>query len=222
MSRINNKNKNLTLFLIIFFLASAFVLAFLSYGKTSPEIQQKITQKLPALSTSSIKPIFKPSPTPVPINQESSQISPDGSMTVILKTKEIAPNQLSSQVFVTTEESPSEKLIFDKITDKEAVFEIPFNTWSPDNKYFFIKNKDFLVFKASGKEFGLEPNNKASLDINNYFLAKEIPYNLHDVTGWAAPNLLIVTTTEIGEETEGPSYWFDITSQNFIRLSTRF
>ena len=50
----------------------------------------------------------------------------------------------------------NEQFIFDKTLDKTRYMTIPFNTWSPDNKYLFILHNigdlhEALVFRADGQ-----------------------------------------------------------------------
>ena len=53
------------------------------------------------------------------------------------------------------------------------------------------------------------------------FAQKYADYKITDVTGWAAPTLLVVNTDKL-DGTVGPSFWFDVASLSFTRLSTRF
>jgi hypothetical protein len=53
------------------------------------------------------------------------------------------------------------------------------------------------------------------MEISELFYAKYSEYKITDITGWAAPNLLIVNTDDVNSE-EGPSFWFDVSSKTFI------
>jgi len=56
--------------------------------------------------------------------------------------------------------------------------------------------------------------------IKNLFLSKYPEFKIEDITGWAAVNLLLVNVkSQTGEKI---SFWFDVTSQTFIRLGTYF
>lgn len=99
---------------------------------------------------------------------------------------------------------------------------IPFNAFSSDNSYVFLKEtKDgeyhYLVFKSSGELFA---NGQAFLDVTPLFAAYTKTYTISDVTGWADPTLLVVNATS----TNGTlySFWFDVASHSFIPLENVF
>ncbi len=145
-----------------------------------------------------------------------SQDSPDGKMTVTM-------NKLTVKSETTYSFYIAKKRLFSKILGSSARMSIPYNTWSPDDVYLFLKEDDknvssYYVFKASGASF---TNQLAYIDISDLFTSRYPQYILTEVTGWAAPDLLIINT--MGEDGKiGPSFWFDIPSQSFIQLSTHF
>ncbi len=144
-----------------------------------------------------------------------SLISPDGKITVTMKRSQ--NKDLVTYTFNTN------NLVYTKDTVKDDVFSIPFNTWSPDNKYFFIKEIDgnkvsFLILNASGVSF---KNGSQFINVSDIFREKLPTYSLIDATGWAAGNLLIINSNK-SDGSEGPSFWFDIPSGTFIQLSNRF
>src|SRR5260221_1567149 len=99
---------------------------------------------------------------------------------------------------------------------------IPFNTWAPDNQHFLIREQTAcdagtLVFRAGGEPFA---DGNAFLDVTPLFDLKKSGYNVREVTGWAAPTLLIVNTKPTNQSPVGPSFWFDISRKSVIRLST--
>ncbi len=150
-------------------------------------------------------------------------ISPDGSKTLVMKTT-IGADARKTYSF-SVQESPSlgEHLVYSKTLDVGDEMSIPFNSWSPNNQYFFIqeKGKDgehILVLKASGASF---PDGNIFIDVNSAYVEKKIPYAFEQVTGWAAPTLLVVNTKS--PTSSAPiSFWFDISKKSFIRLSTSF
>ncbi|OGM56819.1 hypothetical protein A3A50_03820 [Candidatus Woesebacteria bacterium RIFCSPLOWO2_01_FULL_38_20] len=142
--------------------------------------------------------------------------SPDGKDSLTIQEK---IDKESIKYTITT----SLGLIFTKTVSKSDNLSLPFNSWSPDNKYVFIKEvsngiSNFYVLSSSNKPF---PNNVKYLNVTESFANKIPDFKLQDITGWAAPTLLIVNSDK-NNESQGPSFWFDITSQNFIQLSTRF
>lgn len=156
---------------------------------------------------------------PIPVAQAevdtiSIMDSPEGSKTLTLST-----NILSTSL----KDGSEEKQLYKKDLAATENLEIPFNTWSPDTKYLFIKDinedkTDYLVFKSSGDTFA---EGAVFLSIQDLFRQKVNGYIIEDVTGWADPVLLLVNVKKINEDVKA-SFWFDVTSQSFIQLSTYF
>lgn len=98
--------------------------------------------------------------------------------------------------------------------------ELPFNSWSPDDKYVFVSEntggiKRFYVFKANGETFS---NGEEYIDVIPKFESANTGLKLENVTGWDSENLLHISTLlENGEK--GPGFWFEIPSKAIIRLS---
>lgn len=148
----------------------------------------------------------------------SSQISPDGTKKVIMKATQNSDDSTKTYDFFTADgDDANEQHVFSKTLDSPKSMTIPFNTWSPDNQHFFIRentgdNKDIFVFKASGAPFtGAE----TYLDVTDLFKKRNTGNNFSEATGWASESLIIINTT-------GPSYWFEIPSKAIIQLSTEF
>lgn len=146
-----------------------------------------------------------------PVPTHMAQISPDGTHTVTLRTK----GDLS-EILV------NEKLIATRSMEPDTILGVPFNTWSPDNKYFFLKatnnNKnEYLVMNSTGKSFADET---PYLMVGALFVKEHPETEIVDVTGWAAPTLLIINAKSDSEAKM--SFWFDVQTQKFIRLSNYF
>lgn len=159
-------------------------------------------------------------PAIIPEKIETSNImdSPEGSLTLTLDRKE---NLYS--LFVTTKSDGQKNQILIKEEASPNEIEIPYNTWSPDNVYVFLKLKtpalnDFLILQSSGVPFS---NGLSYVSIQDLFKTNIPNYTIEDVTGWAAPNLLIVNT-KANESDSKVSFWFDVPSQAFIQLGTYF
>lgn len=154
----------------------------------------------------------------VPVRVES----PDGTRTLTMK-KQKNNTTATYSFFASKKPGNQEKLIAAKIVSSSHSFSIPDNTWSPDNKYAFVmertpSQKSYFVLPASDS---LPQSDLQNTDVYVLFSQKYSQYILTDITGWAAPNLLIMNTNnETGER--GPSFWFDITTQSFIQLSSNF
>jgi hypothetical protein len=153
----------------------------------------------------------------------SSQISPDGTKKVIMKITENPDNTKTYDFSVSDENGANEQFIFAKTLSSSNNMVIPFNTWSPDDKYFFIEqnaggNKSVFVFKATGALF---TDTETYLDAADSFIQKNTGNNFDEATGWASETLVIINTKK-SDNTKGPSYWFEVPSKAIIQLSTEF
>ena len=170
-------------------------------------------------------PIF-PSLTPTPIApppvQTTTAQSPDGSKKLIMKKEENVDSMIYT--FSTADNSgENEKQIFKKTENLSQELTIPFNTWSPNGTYFFLKEttptvNNYYVFFASGKNFSTTAQ---FINIQEFFSQKLSQYVIEDVTGWADQTLLVVNTKTV-QGKQGPSFWFDLSNNSFIQLGTRF
>ena len=171
---------------------------------------QRNDKKSQPIFTSAAQPVI----TPVQTETLNFMDSPEGSKTLTL---------VSNSLSILSKPDGQKILIFKNEKTDPYKLEIPYNTWSPDNVYVFLKEKtptidDYLVFQSSGNIF---PNNSAYVSIQELF-KKDVPdYSIEDVTGWAAPNLLIVNT-KANETGNKVSFWFDVPSLSFIQLGTYF
>lgn len=152
----------------------------------------------------------------------SSQISPDGTKTVIMEATQSA-DMTTYNISTVDEDNQSEILVFTQTLKPSDTMTIPFNTWSPNDKYFFVQqkvddNKSIFVFKADGAEF--EPG-VTYLDVTDLFKKADTGNNFSEATGWASDTLIIINTI-MSDNTKGPSYWFEVPSKAIIRLSSEF
>lgn len=206
MSRINKQKSNLS-FLIMTLLASVLITGSVLYSKSTTNLQADATQIIPEANV-----------IITDTNTTSSQISPDGLFSLTIKTQKNSKNEKTVEIFVQDEEQQQDTLIFTYQTDSSTSIEIPFNTWSPDNKYFFIQentinNQRYLVFKTSGELIG----ETEFIDVASLYTQQEFSNSLTQITGWASNAYLVVLTTN-GKT--NASYWFDVYSHKFIRLSS--
>lgn len=153
-----------------------------------------------------IAAVASPEPTAIP-----SQISPDGSSTVSLKT-----------IGNTTEIMVNDEVVATRPNESSPHLLIPFNTWSPDDKYFFLEAKgevdsEYFVYTSSGKSYA---DGAPYLMVRDLFAQAHPESAIVDVTGWAAPALLIINAKSHNEAKM--SFWFEVTSRKFIRLSNYF
>jgi hypothetical protein len=159
--------------------------------------------------------------TPGPV-QEKSMDSPDGMETLTMESQEFE-EYVRYTFFRSVEPEIEKQKIFTKDEEPSQNLSIPYNTWSPDNMFVFIKESGspqdtYYVFFANGEKF---LNGSSYLDMQKLFAEQVSGFTITEVTGWAAPNLLLVNTkTDDGEDKV--SFWFDVPSQSFIQLGTYF
>lgn len=165
--------------------------------------------------------ILSPTTIPLPQMSVSSMDSPEGSKMLTLERVERA-GSASYTVFITAKADSARTEILNYATNYQDL-SIPYNTWSPDLVYFFLKERangldDYLVFRSSGDLF---VNDIRALSIQQQFKEKVQGYEIEDVTGWAGPTLLLVNTKEAAGSGK-VSFWFDVPSQTFMQLGTYF
>lgn len=153
----------------------------------------------------------------------SSQVSPDGTKKVILKATQNSDSTTSYDVSTTDGNGENEQHVFTKILNSSDNMIIPFNTWSPDDKLFFLQenigtSKNVYVFEATGAQFA---GGEIYLDAATAFAKANTGNNFDVATGWASETLIIINTTK-QDGTKGPSYWFEVPSKAVIQLSTEF
>jgi len=149
--------------------------------------------------------------------------SPDGTKTLTMNHQQTSERMRYSFYTASKPDEADRQLIFSQEFNTAQALSIPYNTWSPDNKYLFLREssaakENFYVFSATGKKFAADAQ---FLDTQALFAEKVEGYTIQDVTGWAAPELLLVNA-QATEDGQKVSFWFDVTSQSFIRLSTYF
>ena len=152
---------------------------------------------------------------------ETTVGSPDGKMT--LKMQENKGREGVTYIFWILAADGSTKEVFRKTLPPVSSLSIPFNTFSPDNKYFFLKQNDpggASYFALSTSEIPITKDSP-TLDIGSLFTAKYPNYKISDMTGWGGLTLIVINTDK-AEGGEGPSFWFDVSSGSFIQLSSRF
>jgi len=152
----------------------------------------------------------------VEASQNTSVESPDGKMTLTIKIAK--SDSGDTYTFLSFG-----KIIFEKTVDPSISFSIPANTWSPDDKYVFLKetsateSKFFVLSVAKNSS----EQDEQTANITELFLVKYPDLTIENVTGWAGINLIVVNSNK-SEGVRGPSFWFDAPSHSLIQLSTRF
>lgn len=160
--------------------------------------------------------------TPAPGKAVTTLDSPDTLQKLTMKEEK--NNKMIAYIFSTSNQAGGdEKQIFTKTLDSSETLSIPYNAWSPDSKYIFLKQSSstktsYFTLTSTGAPIAKDTQ---TLDITDLFEKKYTDYKIVDVTGWAAPTLIIINTDKSDGGT-GLSFWFDVTSQSFIPLSTHF
>lgn len=192
--------------------------------QTVPIIAAHATETPAPTITPTPKPVITAKPSPVkiiafnPTVSTTSQPSSDGTKKVVLQTSQNIDGNQTYEVSV--DNGP---IIFSKTLATGSSITIPFNTWSPNDQYFFLQENDgaqthIMVFNATGTSFA---NGSAYLDLTGDF-AKYAPNALFDqATGWADNNLIVILT-KLSDGTEGTSYWYGVPYESITSLATKF
>lgn len=167
-----------------------------------------------------------PAVSPEPGQMDVQWTSPEGNKTLTLKSIDAPEGGTTYSFFVTdNKENPQtgEKLIYTKTVAEGSSMSVPFNSWSPGNKYFFIQEHSQsgtqnFVLTSNGTVF---QNKENILDVNAIFSEKIADFEFAEATGWTSPTMLIINTKTTDLE-QGPTFWFDVTRSTFTKLSTKF
>jgi len=186
--------------LILIFISIAVIGIILAKFSTKPPKAASDTQPFPVVEAQ----------TP----ESTSVDSPDGKLMLTMK-KEKNQDGTIYTFFTTDTASGIQKDVFTKTVPSEDVISIPDNTFSPDNKYIFLKEESL----GQTNYFAVTP--AGTLDISASFSLKYPKFKITDVTGWGGMTLIVVNTNK-EDGSLGPSFWFDVSSKSFIQLSTRF
>lgn len=165
-----------------------------------------------------IQVMAEPIPSPEPVLTASSA---DGE--VELKMTQAKKDEAITWTLRTIIKKDVKRRIFWKTTPQDTKLSIPFNSVSPDNKYLFLKqegpdNSRYFVMNVSGELIALETQ---TIEFAEEFELDYPDFKITEVTGWGGIDL-IVFNTDTTEGATGPSFWFEIPTRSFIRLSNRF
>src|SRR3989344_6984252 len=124
--------------------------------------------------------------TETPFKEEEADIiPPDGKYTLTVK-KGMELNGLVPQSFYISSEKDSSPIkIFEKNSKPENMISVPENTFSPDNKYIFLKYDEqgksrYLVLRTNGEEIR---NGVPTVEFEGLFSEKYPEFVITDVTG---------------------------------------
>lgn len=189
-----------TTFVVVAIIASLFLIEAqrtYSYNKTIeqiPQIDISIT------------------PTPISVTSTSQMPSPEGSKLLTLETVESNNTSTNSIKIIEINTNPPKEILIKSGVNE--TLQIPFNTWSPDTFYFFLKGEEeYYVFQSSGDAF---PSGEQYITVSSLFKDQMSTYTIDQITGWADNTLLVINTKE------KISFWFDVPSRSFIQLGNYF
>lgn len=181
--------------------------------------------RIPAMIAINANSISDAHPIEISVSKEStfSEISSDGNKRVVLKTARNGDKTQEFTLYTQDAGDDKQRLIFNITLGADERIIIPYNAWSPDNKYFFIQENTslgnkILVFNAKGESF---PTGEIYLDLTELFKKKETVNSFSEATGWGSETLIIVNT-RAQDNSKGPSYWFEVPGKAIIQLSTEF
>ena len=204
-------------------LESIFLISIVAAASLFFVVQRNNQGQFDVGSSTRIASINFPLAAPAVQQNVFSQISPDGTKKVIMKVTQNPDNTSTYDFSVSDGNDTNEQHIFTKTLDSLSSMSVPFNTWSPDDKYFFIReniagSKGILVFNALGISFS---ETEVYLEAVDIFNQKNTGNNFDEATGWASETLIIINTAK-KDNTKGHSYWFEVPSRAVIQLSTEF
>ena len=165
---------------------------------------------------------YSPPAANAEVPRETSVGSPDGKWALKMREEE-GETGVAYIFWLLNLADGSQKEIFRKTVTLGSALSIPLNTFSPDDKYIFLKETGeggigYFLLSASGTPLDKDA---LTLEISGLFADKYPDYIITDVTGWGGVNLIVINTDKSDGGT-GPSFWFDVSSHSFIQLSTRF
>ncbi len=165
-------------------------------------------------------------PVSVPSTHVTTTLSdvhaPDGTRKLTMKRVTLTATE-SAYVVTTSDISGANRtVLYQTVLPVSDDLILPPNSWSPDNKFVFVKitspqGLSVQVFQSNGEAFG---DGQPAVDVSQIFHEKLPDVALRDVTGWDDPSLLHVMTYA-ADKSIGFSYWFDMWGRNFIELAHR-
>ena len=143
--------------------------------------------------------------------------SGDGKARLIRVAKELTGGEVNYSLKVIS--GGTERELFSKVVGPGASVDIPLNSWSPDNKQFFLQENDgqamhYLVYREDGGKYR---DGQEYLNINEDWLKSKNNYTIKEVTGWEGNDLLRVNTSN-ADGSRGPSFWLVISTRKFLQL----
>lgn len=208
--------------LFLFIVAAGVGIALAMYSGHRTVSQNRIT--LPAVEKPNSKSFLIPSSV-ASKPRTVSQISPDGTKLLSMTTTTNADFSNTYNVMASNADGSNKQMIYsgrDSVVSHGSL-SIPFNTWSPDDKYVFITLASGSATQALAMRADGQPLGDASpyTNVATVFAANGPDSTYQETTGWASDNLLIINT-KTPSGSKGPSYWLELPDNSLIQLSTQF
>lgn len=167
-----------------------------------------------------ITPVTQSTKPFVPQVDTVSQPSPDGAKKLTMTVKHNKNGTLSYQFSTADANGENQYSIYDISLPGTQKMSIPFNTWSPDDKYVYIENNegDAMVFNAVGEDIR---EGEQFIDVGQVFNGAGKKDTYGKTLGWASPTLLIVNGVA-SDGGKGSSYWVEVPSKAVLQLSSQF
>lgn len=157
-------------------------------------------------------------------NKTKITIIPAPNGEVNMNIREETNGALVTEAFtIINQKTGKETQIYKETLAQGNSITVPYNTFSPDNKYVFLQKTEanatsYFVLRTDGTP--MEKDGQI-LDFLNLFNEKYPDFKVTDVTGWGGMGLIVMNTNKQNGE-KGPSFWYDVSGKTFIQLSTRF
>ncbi|HJY98359.1 MAG TPA: hypothetical protein VJ227_01445 [Patescibacteria group bacterium] len=146
--------------------------------------------------------------------------APNGKMSLTVREEKTENGTI--QTFSVTEKEGDAKEIYRETVSQGVTISVPYNTFSPDNTYIFLKRSgagmSYFVLKTDGSLFA---DGSKTIDFVKLFNEKYPETPAADITGWGGMTLVVINTHN-PDGTVDHSFWYDASSNSFIALSTRF
>jgi hypothetical protein len=195
-------------------------------GITVPSLPKAATQAPTQAQAPTPKATQEPTQAPAAVvvsgptqTSATSQISSDGTQSVTIQTVQNKLGPQTDNILTANSTTP----VWSKTLGPGETLSIPFNTWSPDNTYFFLLDntgsaQKVLVFQGNGQPFA---SGQSYLDLTQAFANYGSSDSFDEASGWAANNLIVILTTA-PSGSEGTSYWYGVPDSSITPLATMF
>lgn len=162
--------------------------------------------------------VSTPSPNP---SASNTILAPDGKMSLIIGEEKTAGGV--TKTISAERQNGTPVQIYSKTEPSGSSLSVPYNTFSPDDRYIFLKETTptqtlYYALSTDGKPLAKDSQ---AVEITSLFYAKYTDFKITDMTGWGGMNLIVFNTNN-NDGSVGPSFWFELPGQAFIRLSSRF